>query len=57
MACVTWLRRDYLISHGREPDEPPCDHSPDDCTALDVLLHLVPNPPSEPERNHDDDHH
>ncbi len=31
MACETWLRRDYLLRHGHEPDEPPCGHDPDHC--------------------------
>lgn len=24
MVCEVWLRRDFLIRHGIEPDEPPC---------------------------------
>jgi hypothetical protein len=31
MACEIWLRRDYLIRHGRAPDEPPCGHDPQHC--------------------------
>jgi hypothetical protein len=31
MACDIWLRRDFLLRHGRQPDEPPCDHDPDQC--------------------------
>lgn len=31
MACEVWLRRDYLLRHGIEPDEPACDHDPEHC--------------------------
>lgn len=31
MACDIWLRRDYLIRHGRTPQEPPCGHDPQLC--------------------------
>jgi hypothetical protein len=31
MACDIWLRRDYLIRCGREPEEPPCGHDPQQC--------------------------
>jgi hypothetical protein len=35
MACEVWLRRDYLIRRGREPDEPPCGHNPQRCPPHD----------------------
>lgn len=35
MACDIWLRRDYLLRHGLEPDEPPCDHPDDICPPSD----------------------
>lgn len=34
-ACEIWLRRDFLLTRGIEPDEPPCDHDPLDCPPND----------------------
>jgi hypothetical protein len=35
-ACEVWLRRDYLITRGREPQEPPCTHPPTDCPPTEL---------------------
>lgn len=43
--CDIWLRRDFLLAQGIHPDEPPCDHDPDQCPELDrVIADLNPTP-------------
>lgn len=47
MACEVWLRRDYLLRHELEPDEPACDHNPEHCPPLDpALAEVVPIRPA-----------
>jgi len=49
MTCDIWLRRDYLLRHDIQPDEPPCDHDPEHCPPPDQpLAQVFPIRPEEP---------